>query len=163
MFGLMAAQGRFRPVPDLVEAWGPFLRLPTVTSHDRQLVADLIAHHPRDADPARLGERFEASRDIDAVAKDVLVLDDDVAEIYSDPELDPAVLGNAGLAIDHSPLPFGGAAHRVDDARELRQQPVASILDDTARMLGDLRVDKLAEMRTQARVGSFLVSPISRE
>ena len=30
--------------------------------------------------------------------------------------------------------------------------------DRTAGMLGDLRVDKLAEMRTQARVGSFLVS-----
>jgi hypothetical protein len=51
-----------------------------------QLVADLVSHHPRDADPARLRERFQARRDIDAVTEDVVVLDDDVTEVDPDPE-----------------------------------------------------------------------------
>jgi hypothetical protein len=122
-----------------------------------QLVADVVSHCPRDADPARLCERFEARRDIDAVAEDVVVLDDDVAEIDPDPEPDPAVLWHTGLAIDHRPLELGGTAHSVNDAREFRQHPVAGRLDDAAGMLADLRVDELAAMRLEAFVRAFLV------
>jgi hypothetical protein len=112
-----------------------------------QLVADLVSHHPRDADPPWLGERFQARRDIHAVAEDVVAVDDDVTEVDPDPEPDPAVLGHTGLAIDHRALHLGGAADRVDDAREFRQHPVAGRLDDAAGMLADLRVDELAAMR----------------
>jgi len=104
-----------------------------------QLVADLVAHHPGDADPARRGERFQARRYVHTIAKDVVVLDDDVAEIDPDPETDPAVLGCGGLAVNHRPLQFGRTAHRVDDAREFRQHPVASVLDDPTVMPADLR------------------------
>src|ERR1700704_906861 len=48
-----------------------------------------VAHHPADADPAGFGERFEAGRDIDAVAVDVVGVDDDVAEIDAHAQLDP--------------------------------------------------------------------------
>ena len=34
-----------------------------------------------DADPARFGQRFQAGGDIDAIAEDVAVFNDDVAEI----------------------------------------------------------------------------------
>jgi hypothetical protein len=106
---------------------------------------------------AGIRQGFQVRCDIDAVAKDVAVLDDDVAEIDPDPEPDPAVLGPAGFAIDHRPLYFGGAAHRVDDAREFHQHPVASRLDYTAGMRADLRVDQLAAMRLQALVRAFLI------
>jgi hypothetical protein len=122
-----------------------------------QLVADLVSHHPRDADPAGLCERFQARGDIDAVAKDVVVLDDDVTEIDPDPEADPAVLRHSGLAVDHRPLQLGGAAHRVDDAREFGQKPVAGGLYDAAGVLADLRVDELAAPRFQALVRALLV------
>ena len=52
-------------------------------------MADLIAHRARDADAAGLGERFQARRHVDAVAEDVVVLDDHVAQIDADAELDP--------------------------------------------------------------------------
>jgi hypothetical protein len=71
--------------------------------------------------PPRLCKCLQARRDVDAVTEDVAVLDDDVAEIDADPEPDPAVLGNTGLAIDHRPLHLGGTAHRSNDAREFRQ------------------------------------------
>jgi hypothetical protein len=122
-----------------------------------QLVADLISHHPRDADPARLGEGLQTRRDIHAVAEDVVGLDDDVAEIDPDPEPDPAVLRQTGLAIDHRALHLGGAPDGVDDALEFRQRPVTGRLDDAAGMLADLRVNELAAMRLEAFVRSFLV------
>ena len=55
---------------------------------DVEPVADLIAHRRGDADAARLGQRLEPRRDVHAVAEDVVVLDDDVAEIDADAELD---------------------------------------------------------------------------
>ena len=41
----------------------------------------------RDADSARLGQAFEPRGDIHPVAKDVAVLDDDVAKMDADAEL----------------------------------------------------------------------------
>jgi len=80
-------------------------------------VADLVAHHPRDADPAGLCERFQARRDIDAVTEDVAAVDDDVTEIDPDPEPDPAVLGHTGLAIDRR-----AAALRRSERRQRRSR-----------------------------------------
>ena len=112
---------------------------------------------PADADTARLGERLHAGRDIDAVAEDVVAIDDYVTEIYSNPEPDPVVLGNAGPAIDHRALQFRGAADCVDNAGEFRQHTVAGVLDDAARMLGDLRVDKLAAVRLEPLMRALLI------
>ena len=65
--------------------------------------------------------------------------------------------GASGIAVDHPALNLGGAAHRVDDAGEFRQHAVAGGLDDPAVMLGDLRIDQLAEMRLEPFVRAFLV------
>jgi hypothetical protein len=43
-----------------------------------------------------LGQRFEARRDIDPVAEDVGIVDDDVADIDADAERDAPVVG-AGI------------------------------------------------------------------
>ena len=45
----------------------------------------------RYADAARLGQRFEPRRDIDSIAKDVAVLDNDIALVDADAVLDAAV------------------------------------------------------------------------
>jgi hypothetical protein len=117
----------------------------------------VVSYRPRDAEPARFCERLQAGRDIDAVAEDVVTVNDDVTEIDPDPEPDLAVLGHTGFAIDHRPLQLGGTAHRVDDAREFHQHPVVGRLYDAAGMLADLRVDELAAMRLKALVRAFLV------
>src|SRR5580700_9916583 len=111
----------------------------------------------RARETAGIRQGFQARRDIDAVAEDVIAVDDDVTEVDPDPEPDPAVLGHRGLAIDHRPLQLGGTADRVDDAREFHQYPVAGRLDDAAGMLADLRIDELAAMRLEAFVRAFLV------
>jgi hypothetical protein len=53
----------------------------------------LVAHDSTDADPARLGQSFEPCGNIDTVAVDVVLLDNDVAEIDADAEFDAALLG----------------------------------------------------------------------
>src|SRR5262249_47319928 len=105
------------------------------------------------------GERFKARCDIDAVAKDVAVLDDDITEIDPDPEPDPAVLRYAGLAVDHRPLHLGGAAHRVHDTGELGQYPVAGGLDDAAGIFTVLGVEERGGMRNRPDVGAFFIGP----
>ena len=94
--------------------------------------------------PPGSAKAFEPRRDIDAVAEDVAVLDDDVAEIDADAELDALLRGDTGIALGHPALHRDGAAHRIDDAGEFDQQAVAGGLDDAAAVLGDVRVDQLA-------------------
>ena len=54
-------------------------------------IADAFVDNRGDADPARLGERFEACGNIDAIAVDVVAFDDHVAEIDADPQHDGSV------------------------------------------------------------------------
>src|SRR6516165_51181 len=49
------------------------------------------------------------------------------------------------------------AAHGTDDTGELSQEAVAGVLDDTAVVLGDLRIDQLAEMPLPAFVRTLLI------
>ena len=68
----------------------------------RKLVAYLVVGRPRDAYASRLAKRLQTGRDIHPVAKDVLAIDDDIADIDSNPENDLFVLGNAGIAPEHA-------------------------------------------------------------
>ena len=46
----------------------------------------MIVHAPRDADLAAPDQSLEPGGDVDAIAKDVTVLDHDVADIDADPK-----------------------------------------------------------------------------
>ena len=60
---------------------------------ERQLVPDLVIRGAGDAQTTRLAERFEARRNVHAVAEDVIAVDDDVADVDADPKNDPLVFG----------------------------------------------------------------------
>ena len=53
-----------------------------------ELIPDLLVNAMGDANGARLGERLKAGGDVDAIAEDVVAVDDDVAEIDTDPQLE---------------------------------------------------------------------------
>ena len=122
-----------------------------------QSLADLVAHGARNTDAAGLGEHFQAGRDIDAVAKDVVVLDDHVAEIDADAKLHPPRRRDVGVAPRHPALDLGSAQHRIDDAVEFDQHAVASGLDDAAAVLCNGRIDQLDPMGLETRERARLV------
>src|SRR4029077_10230976 len=111
------------------------LLLTHVLERDGELVAHLVAHHPADADAAWFGQGFEARRDVDAIAEDVLLIDHDVAEVDADAEFDASLLRHAGVALSHLALHLDRATHRIDHAGEFNKQTIARRLHDAAAML----------------------------
>src|SRR6516162_8226594 len=65
----------------------------------------------RDADAARFSEPFEPRGDVDAVAEDVALLDDDVTEIDTNAKFDAALWRYGGVAGHHLPLHLDRTAH----------------------------------------------------
>jgi hypothetical protein len=114
-----------------------------------ELVAYLVAHHPIYTDPARLRQGFEPCRDVHTVTVDVTAILNDVAEIDPDTKLNALLFRHSGVAFSHLELNLDGAPHRVDNACELDEQPVAGRLDDAPAMLFDFRVSKLASQLLQ--------------
>ena len=133
------------------------LLLADVFEGEVELARGILLHPRRDADAAGLGQSFEPRRDIDAVAKDVAVLDDDVADIDADAKLDAVVGRYAGVAPGHLALHLDGAAQCIDHTAELDEQPVAGGLDEAAPVLGDFRIEELAAQRLEAFEGAALV------
>jgi hypothetical protein len=132
------------------------LLLALVFKGEVELVAYLVAHHPADADAAGLGKRLQPRGDIDAVAVDVALVDDDVADIDAHAKLDTPG-GRASIAPGHVTLDIDGAAYRINDAGEFDQHPIAGGLDDPAAVFLDLRIDQLAAQRFQRGERSLFV------
>src|SRR4029077_20321104 len=106
-----------------------------------QLVANLVPHNPTDADPAGLGDCFQARRYVHTVSEDVVFLNDHVAEIDAYPKPDALLFGNLWLAIDHPALHLDRASHRFYNTWKLDQHPVAGILNCVTPVLLDLRIN----------------------
>ena len=87
----------------------------------------------------------------------VVALDDDVAQIDADPEYDPLVFRDRGVALGHPTLHGDRTGDGLNDARELDQDAVAGRLDDAALVVGDLRIDEFTTMRPEPREGAGLI------
>jgi hypothetical protein len=94
---------------------------------------------------------------IDAVAKDVSVVNGDVAYINADTEIDPANFRNGRVALGHGALNFHAATGRVDRARKFDQRTVTRGLDDPAATFRDLEVDQFATASLERCESAFLV------
>ena len=78
-------------------------------------------------------------------------------------KFDALVRRDPSVALDHRPLDFNGAVHRVDDTPEFDDAAVARALDHAAVMHGDGRVDQVAAQRPEPRQNPVLVGSVSRE
>src|SRR5215469_9323716 len=134
-----------------------------VLEGDGELVTHLISYHPADADAARFRQAFKARCDVDPVTEDVVVVDDDVAEIDADAEIDAPFGLHTAIACGHFALHFDRATNRIDHARKLAKETVARRVDDAAAVLPDLRVDnsRRSAFSTASVPSSF--APIRRE
>jgi hypothetical protein len=125
---------------------------------DLGFAPDLAMGVVRDADAAGIGNPFQARGDVDAIAENIVVIDDDVADVDADAEFDPLDLWDVDIAGSHAALDLDRAAHGVDGAAELDQHAVAGRLDDAAAILGDLGVDQRLAAGFQAGEGSFFIA-----
>ena len=135
------------------------LLLAQIVEDKGQPVAHLVVDCIGDEHSAGIGQGFDPRGDVDAVAIEVVALDDHIAEIDADAQFDAAVRSGAGVALRHRLLHLDRAAHRIDDAGKFHQQPVAGGLDDAAAVFGDFRIEKLAAQRLEAFERAFLVRP----
>ena len=106
-----------------------------IDERNRQLGADLVAHRGRNVDAARLGERLQPGGDIDAVAQQIVALDDDIAEVDTDAEAQPLALGALRVLRRDRPLDREGAFDRIDGAREIGEDAVPGGCEDAAAIL----------------------------
>src|SRR6202165_1718347 len=120
-------------------------------------VTDLIVNSTRDRNASRHSDAFEPRCNIDAIAEDIVVVDDDVSQMDADAELDPLGLGYLRVLVSHAALNFGGASRCIDGTGKFDQNTVASGLDDAAAMFGDCGVDKRFSESLQLRQRAFLV------
>jgi hypothetical protein len=122
-----------------------------------ELVTNLVARRTRNANASGLAHCFKAGRDVHSVAKDVIVLYQDVAGIDPNAKDNPAFLFNVCIAIDHPALDVDRTLRRVYDARELDEDAVARRLDDASAVLLDPGINHGATVVIHGREGSFLV------
>ena len=101
---------------------------------------------------------FQPGGDIDAVAENVVIVDDDVADMDADAKCDAAILRHGRIGLRHGALNVERAAHRVDRAGEFDQHAVAGRLDDAAAMFGDFRIDQRAPAVLESRQSSLFVA-----
>jgi hypothetical protein len=97
-------------------------------------LADVVTHAARNANTAGIGQRFEASGNIDTVAEYIVILDHEFADIDADAEFQ-AMLGRLVLVLNsNSVLHLHGAIGRIDYTLELRQHDIAGSTSDAATM-----------------------------
>ena len=126
---------------------------------DIYLAANLPVSVVGDANTTRLGETFETHSNIDAVAEDIIVCNDDITDVNSDAKFDPFVLRHVNTLFGHTALNVDGAPNGVDHAGELNESAVPGILDDASAMISDFGVEMRPSERSQLRYRSFLVDP----
>jgi len=131
--------------------------LAVVGEADIEAAVAILLHARRYRDATWLGDTLEAGRDVDAVAQDIVTVDHDVADMDADAKLKPALLRHLRVAGHHPALDVHGAAHRIDDAREFRQQAVARGLHDASAMCSHLGLEKLDAVRAELPDRAFLV------
>ena len=111
----------------------------------------------RDADAPWRCQPLEPGRHVDAIAVDVVAIDDHVAEVDPDPELDAVLRLEVRVVQGDALLHLDRALDGVNHARELDQRAVARELDRPAAALGDLGIDEVLAKRLEPGVRACLV------
>jgi hypothetical protein len=109
------------------------------------------------ADPTRLGQPFEARGDVHSITENIAILDNNVADVNTDTELDP--IRRPGVSLRHALLDFHCAAQGINNAAELHEQTIAGRLHQPAMMLADFRVYYFGSNRPEPVQRSLFITP----
>ena len=148
-----------QPNPPRLHGLGDILELlwPHIIADNVHLAPDLPIGIVGHANSARFGNAFKASGNVDAISKDVVVIDNDIPDMNADAKFDPLILWDRSTPLGHSALDFNSATNRIHDARELDQQAVAGGLNDPTSMLGNSEVHQFLPDCFEPGQGAFLV------
>ena len=105
------------------------------------LASNMIVGRRRDADTPGLCDALEPGRDVDAIAKDIVRLDDHVADVDANTEYKAPIFCLSGGEISNAVLKMPGRSHRFDRAGELGQKPVTCVLDHATAVLRNSWLD----------------------
>src|SRR6266516_3448575 len=136
--------------PDVLE-----LLLADVDELGRHLALDLPMGILGQTNAAGLGKTLQPCRHVHAIPENVTTIEHDIPDIDADAKLDPLLLRHIRVALGHSPLDIKGTTHRVHNAAELGQQPVAGVLDNSPTVLSNLGVDEGAQVILELGVRSL--------
>src|SRR6266487_4993107 len=121
------------------------------------LAADLIISRRRNADATGFCDALKPRRYVNAVSKNVMSLDDYVADIDAHTESNAPVFQLTDCKFLDAGLELHSSADRFDRARKLGQEPVAGVLHNAAAVFGDCWLDSFREERPQLGMGSLFV------
>ena len=130
---------------------------PTSSTDNLHLTPDLPIGVIGHAHPAWLGDAFKPGSHVDAVAEDIVVIDDDIADMDANTELNPFILWHKSILLNHAALDFDGPTHRIHGTGKLDQHAVARGFDDPASMGSDSGIDESLPDGLEPGQCSFLV------
>jgi hypothetical protein len=132
------------------------LAIPKALIGTDQLVLDVFIDGTRDVNAARLRQPFQPCGDVHAFTVNVIVLDDDVAEVDADTILTPLRPGQLKVATDHPLLNHNCRSDRLH--RRLERRSVAAGLDDSPMVFSNGRENDFPHEPPYARVRPPFVS-----
>jgi hypothetical protein len=159
----MSAATLRRPFPDgceiheLDEIYYFELLFACVLKSNVELTLNVLLHAARHADAARFGKTFQTRCDIDAIAEDIIAIENNIANIDADTKLNSLLILRSGIPFCHSLLNFDGTAQRIYNTAKFCQQTVTSAFHYPTAIFLDFWIKKLATMGFQANKCAFLV------
>ena len=123
-----------------------------------ELLLDLLRYFARHPDAAGFGKLLQAGGDVDAFAIAVISLDDDLAQIYADPDPDMLGFRQIGVTLGQGMLQGDRAFDRVHDRAELGQYPIAHDLEDPPAVALYFGLEHLGADGSDAREGAGFVA-----
>jgi hypothetical protein len=133
------------------------MQFPKVVEDDIKLSNHLFEDAYGRQDAAWICERLEARGDVHSIAKDVVTLDDDIAEINAGAILDAAFLRKAGFRLRDRALNAHCAVECINHTGKLHQQGITGRLDDAASTFSQNGINLLLTMSLLARDRSSFV------
>jgi hypothetical protein len=125
-------------------------------------LAHRVSTHPRrNAYPAGLSQSFEPRRDIHGIPENVVILDNNVALVNGDTELDAFIRRHrhSCMAFSHTSLQVSRAPQGIDHTSELDEKPITGGLDEPSVVCGDRRINQLGPDSLQRLERAALVRP----
>ena len=114
------------------------------------------SHSTRDANGSGLGERLRPGRDIHGIAKQVVALHHDVADVDANPEPHLLVGRSIRILLGDCVLNRNSTLHGVHRAGEGGDETVARRVEDPTPMRGDQAIDYDPVSRERAEGAEFI-------